>query len=75
MLGDGVMKRVGYYIQQLNIMTYPLVTSASLSLDYKIAARNKNGGLLKVLGRKSMSLFGSSAANTVTSLFKKRHRE
>ena len=66
MLGDGVMKRVGYYIQQPNILTYPLVTYASLNLDYKIAARNKNGGLLEVLGRKSMSLFGSSAANTVT---------
>ena len=63
---DGVMKRVGYYIQQPNILTYPLVTSASFSLDYKIAARNKNGGLLEVLGWKSMSLFGSSAANTVT---------
>ncbi|XDV51402.1 hypothetical protein PO909_020285, partial [Leuciscus waleckii] len=48
----------------------PLVTSASLSLDYKITARNKNGGLLEVLGRESMSLFGSSTANTVTLLFK-----
>ena len=51
MLGDGVMKRVGYYIQQPNILTCPLVTSATLSLDYKIGARNKNGGLLEVLGR------------------------
>ena len=51
MLGDGVMKRVGYYIQQLNILTYPLATSASLSLDYKITARNKYGGLLEVLSR------------------------
>jgi hypothetical protein len=61
MLGDGVMKRVGHPTTE-----HFDVTSASLNLDYKIAARNKNGGLLKVFGRKTMSLFGSSAENTVT---------